>query len=222
MGIERESVQRWRAIVESELNRAGVPLPVDLILSIIHTESRGYAGATNQDGGASGLMQIMPGTLASYNKQNPSSPVTLEELRSKDDSSARKQIRVGIWVISSYWKSAYKYLSSRLADVPIDELAHIADLFYRAGPGGTQKKLDQLPIPSWSAVQAAFPDWAPLKHPRNVFGQLDELEWPVDKINVWLGKLQKAGILPEVSPKDGLFLSMIAILAAWYWLKKKD
>lgn len=213
----RKRVQRWLPIVQAELARVGSPLPAELVLAVIDTESRGYAGATNPSSGASGLMQVMPGTLEGYNQKN--TPVSLAELRSKTDAAAVKQIRVGLWVMNTYWRSAWRYLSNRLATVPIDELARVADLFYVAGPGATRKRLDKLPSPTWAAIQAAFPKWNALPHPKRVFGLLSDLQWPVNQISQWLES--KQSIILDPTPKEGLVMAAAAILLAWWFLKKK-
>jgi hypothetical protein len=180
-------------------------------------ESQGFPGIVNPKSGASGLMQVMPGTLDSYNQENPSSKVTLSELRSSAPADAVKQIRVGLWVISSYWKRAFKYLSERLSNVPIDELAHIADLYYVAGPGATQERLNTLSHPTWAAVQASFPEWKALHHPRNVYHLIEGLIWPLEAIEDWLD--QKDIFKP--TPKDGFILSLMGLLVAWYLLREK-
>jgi hypothetical protein len=139
------SVSRWEPIVRAELGSQSVPLPHELILAVIKVESSGKPGLVNNKSGASGLMQIMPTTLQDFNSRHGTN-YTMADMQSESDSAARKQIQVGIGVLAHYWKRAFKYLSNRLSDVPIDELAHIADLFYTAGPGATMKKLDKLPI----------------------------------------------------------------------------
>jgi hypothetical protein len=214
-----KQVQKWAPAVQAELQRVNVPLPVDLILSVIHTESRGKAGLVNKTSGASGLTQIMPNTLVWYNENHQSEPVELSELRSSSDMDAIKQIRVGVWVLAKFWKGAFNYLSGRLGEVPIDELARIADLFYVAGPGATKKRLDKLDSPTWAAVQAHFPTWAALPHPRNVFSHLEGLQWPLEAISNWLKTGKILGMIP--SPEDGFVIAVLGILVAWYLLRGK-
>jgi len=215
MAVTRPSVLKWTPVVIAELSRAQVPLPRDLILSVIDVESRGKAGQVNPKSGASGLMQVMPGTLASYNESNPT--VSLSELRSSSPVAGVKQIRVGLWVLATYWRGAHNYLSERLAQVPIDELAHIADLYYVAGPGATRKRLDKLGSPTWAGVQARFPNWNALPHPRNVFKRLDGLQWPVEAISSWL----ETKSIMKPGPREGFALAVLGILVAWYFLRKK-
>jgi hypothetical protein len=217
MSVTRKSVLRWSPVVDAELARAGVPLPRDLILAVIDVESRGAPGITNPKSGASGLMQVMPGTLESYNQAHPTTPVSLEELRSSSAVAAVKQIRVGLWVVSTYWRGAYRYLASRLSTVPIDELSRIADLFYVAGPGATRRRLDKLSVPSWAGVQAAFPTWNALPHPRNVFAKLEGLQWPLEAIQEWV--TTGDSILED--PKTGLALAVAGILVTWWMMRDK-
>jgi hypothetical protein len=215
MAVTRKSVLRWSPVVDAELVRAGVPLPRDLILAVIDVESRGFPGITNPKSGASGLMQVMPVTLESYNQTHQSSPVSLYELRSSSAVAAVKQIRVGLWVLASYWKGAYKYLAGRLTAVPIDDLSRIADLFYVAGPGATRRRLDKLSLPSWAGVQAAFPSWVALPHPRNVFALLEDIQWPLEAIHDWV--TTEGSILED--PQTGLAVAVAGILMAWWFMR---
>lgn len=222
MPITRPRVLKWAPIVEAELARASSPLPRDLILALIDVESRGKTGLVNPKSGASGLMQVMPGTLDDYNKRNPNQTVSLAELRSSSAEAAVKQIRVGISVISNFWRGAYNYLSERWGQVPIDELSRIADLFYVAGPGATRERLNTMENPTWAAIQSRFPKWNALPHPRNVFELIEGLAWPTQDIAAWLDTPapgQSQGLIK--TPKQGLILSMLAILAAWWMMKGK-
>jgi soluble lytic murein transglycosylase-like protein len=207
------SVSRWEPIVRAELGSQSVPLPHELILAVIKVESSGKPGLVNNKSGASGLMQIMPTTLQDFNSRHGTN-YTMADMQSESDSAARKQIQVGIGVLAHYWKRAFKYLSNRLSDVPIDELAHIADLFYTAGPGATMKKLDKLSSPTWAAVQAAYPSWNALPHPRKVLKE--PKPWDMDRISAWLeGPLKK--IVKD--PRKGFALGILMLMLA-YWLMK--
>jgi hypothetical protein len=218
MATIRPSVVKWTPVVDSELANANVPLPRDLILAMIDVESDGVAGLTNPKSGASGLMQVMPGTLKWYNNTHQSQ-VSLGELRSSSLAAAVKQIRVGIAVIAAYWRSAWKYLSDKFSSVPIDNLAHIADLFYVAGPGATKERLDMMTVPpTWNAIQTRFPKWNALPHPRNVFSYLDGIVWPTAQIFQWLESKKP---IFEPTPKEGFLISMLAIMAAWWMMKTK-
>ena len=211
----KKAVERWRDTVRSELELAKCPLPVDLILSVIHVESRGYPGHRNPKSGASGLMQVMPGTLAWYNKQT-GSPIPLSKLRSPD--YPREQIRVGIWVLGQFWRSAHKYMASRLTDVPVDELGKIADLFYVAGPAAAKKRLDQVDVPFFSYVESRFPKWNALPHPRNVWKILpDTTIWPTESIASWL----KAAIGGEKKSRNSSIFLLIIMAAGYWWFMKR-
>lgn len=212
-----DNVARWRPIVQAELTGIKNPLPVDLILATIKIESAGQPGIVNPKSGASGLMQVMPGTLQTYNQNHPAAPVSLSTLRSP--SGGPEQIKVGIWVLSQYWKNAYQYLEKRLPNVPVDELARISDLFYVAGPGATKARLDRLSSPSWASIQQRYPKWNALPHPRNVFQQLTNLQWPTEKISVWLGT---TGGIIDRPPVAGFAMGAVMIMLAWYFLSRKE
>ena len=211
-----KSVEQWRGTVQRELDRQKVPLPVDLVLDLIWVESRGRAGSTNPASGASGLMQVMPGTLDWYNKQH-TTKIPLAHLRSS--SYGGEQIRVGVWVLAQFWKGAYRYLKDRLDTIPTEQLARVADLFYVAGPGATRKKLDKVEPPFLEAVAARFPNWNALPHPKNVFERFDArgIEWDLDAISKWLhGKVTKEKIAKGVS-----ILALAAVLVIyWYFLRE--
>jgi len=212
------NVERWREIAAQELERQGVPLPVDLILGVIWTESRGKPGIVHPKSKASGLTQVMPNTLKWYNEQNAGAPVPLEHLRSPD--YGREQIRVGIWVLAQFWKGAYRYLKKRLDEIPTEQLARIADLFYVAGPGATKKKLDKVDPPFLEAVEATFPKWNALPHPHNVFKQVPkDTFWDLDSISKWLhGSVTKEKVTKGISI---LALGVILIIY-WYFLREKE
>lgn len=208
-----KSVARWEPVVVAELKKQGVPLPSSLILAVINVESRGKPGLINPKSGASGLMQVMPTTLQDFNSRHGKT-YTMGDMQSKSDMSARKQIEVGIAVLAHYWKRAYKYLKNRLPEVPVDELAHIADLFYAAGPGATMKRLDKLTVPTWESVKAAFPNWAAIPHPTKIFQT--EHPWNVSTIGKWIeGPLKK--IIKD--PRTGFALGIIVLMLA-YWIMK--
>jgi hypothetical protein len=205
-------------IVEAELSRQSVPLPRELVLSVIDIESDGVPGIVNPHSGASGLMQVMPGTLDEYNKHNKQ--ISLSELRDKSPIGAVSQIRVGTWVLSQYWRNAHNYLSSKVGQVAIDDLGRIADLFYAAGAGATKTRLNQLTQPSWIALEARFPKWKALVHPRRVFGLLEGLSWPIESISEWLKTTQSMPILK--TPQGGLAIGSILILLTWWYFQQKE
>ena len=212
----KKRVERWRELVRSELSKAKIPLPEDLILAVIDVESDGQPGLQNPKSGASGLMQVMPKTLQWYNQQTGSN-IPLSWLRS--DSHPAEQIRTGIWVLGQFWRGAYNYLSNRVSEIPTDELAKIADLFYVAGPGATRRRLDKLEIPFFSYVEQRFPSWNALPHPRNVWKALPSaVQWDTAGISNWLGKAEK--IVKRA--REGAIFSILAIFVGyWLFLRKK-
>lgn len=168
-------------------------------------------------------MQVMPGTLADWNQRHGKA-YTLADLQGTSAEDARRQIEVGIGVLSTYWRGAHQYLKKRLDTVPVDELAHIADLFYVAGGGATKKRLNKLDTPTWAAVQARYPTWNALPHPRNVF-KTPIAHWDLPAIEAWLsGPIQKPGPVPpgqpERDPRAGFALGVMLLIVA-YWLMKK-
>lgn len=198
----------------AELERQHVPLPSDLILSVMHVESRGKPGLVNPTSGASGLMQVMPGTLIDFNQRHGKS-YSIADMRGSGIGSALKQIEVGIAVLAHYWKSAYRYLDKRLSTVPIDLLSKTADLFYAAGPGATQKRLAKISTITWPAIQSAYPTWAAMPHPNKVFSEPMSFDLPA--IGNWL-----EGPLDKIKPpaKMGFAFGVLVLMAA-YWLMKK-
>lgn len=214
----KKSVQRWQPAVISELSKQSVPLPPELILSVMWVESRGKPGLVNQKSGASGLMQIMPITLKDFN-QRTGKKYTMSDMQSSSDVAAKKQIEVGISVISRYWRSAYSYLSKKLQEVPIDLLSRVADLFYVAGPGATRKKLDKMADVTWGLIESTHPNWNALPHPRNVFAE--PITFNIDEIGSWLdGPVEKIGKKIEEDPKTGFALGILLLMAAYWFMTK--
>lgn len=206
----KKKVEGWRNIVREEQSRINSPLPENLVLAVIHVESRGYPGTANPKTGASGLMQVMPDTLKWYNRQTGDN-IPLSQLRSS--SHGREQIRVGLWVMHQFWRSANKYLSSRLTDIPVDELGKIADLFYVAGPVAAKRRLDKLKVPFFVYAEKRFPNWNALPHPRNVWAVLPpETPWDTDGISAWLKSQVK-----KIRKSKETSIVMIAVLAIGYW-----
>jgi hypothetical protein len=181
-----QNVERWRSTALAELSKFQIPLPVELILSVIERESTGKAGDVNEQSGASGLMQIMPIALTDYNQRH-GTKYTMADMRGTDPISAQRQIEVGVATVGHFWRSAYHYLSDRYGQqspVPIEELARIADLYFAAGPGATQNRLDEINAPFWQNVQAAYPTWNALPHPRHVLKE--PKPWNLPAIQIWL------------------------------------
>lgn len=218
-----DSVFRWAPSVKNELSLLGCPLPYELVLSVIKAESNGYPGIVNQSSGASGLMQVMPGTLEDYNQRNKTS-FTISDLRRKDTPEI--QIRVGTFVLAHYWKQSYKWLSKKMGKEPgLEHLVRIADMYYSAGPGSVQKKAQTLNgPPTFEAFKLKYPNWSAIKHANKVwnFTKEQDASWNLDEIQNWV----KGPISPIVSQppliaqnhKNGLGIALIMIAIAAYYL----
>jgi hypothetical protein len=203
---------KWLPQIHAELERQSIPIPGALIAALIHVESRGVPGLTNPTSGASGLLQVMPKTLEWYNEKN--SPIPLAVLRSPSGST--EQIRVGIWVLSRFWRSAYEYLRKRQSTIPVEQLAEIADLFYVAGPGASREHLDQVEPATLSALEQRFPTWNALPHPRNVFA-LGPFPFDLARISAWL----ETGYLSRRrAEKIGALAALLIFWLAGQWLGK--
>jgi hypothetical protein len=211
------SDKKWSSIVSSELARAGIPLPIGLVLSIIHIESSGKPGIKNPKSGASGLMQVMPVVVEDYNKVH-SEKYTMADMRNPGNPTA--QIRVGVWILGQFWKGAYRYLVGRLGSVDTAELMKIADLFYVAGPGATKRKLDKLPAPSYEAARAKFPNWNALPHPDKLtqLVSAEGVQFNLDSISDWLQKSTGGGGTTTINNRTGAAVGLLILAAAYWWM----
>jgi hypothetical protein len=217
MAVVSKKASSWAPIVISELAKQSVPLPLSLILSLIDVESNGFPGLVNKKSGAAGLMQVMPFVVDDFNKAHKGANYGPTDMRGKTDLDAKKQIRVGIWILSQFWKSANRYLSKRFSSVPVDELAKIADLFYVAGPGATRKRLDKLENPVFSNVEATFPKWNALPHPRRVFDRFQNSgeQFDLPAIQQWLSSGTPK---IEIEPEEGAAIGIAVIAIAWWFI----
>jgi hypothetical protein len=216
MAVISKQALSWAPIVKSELVRQSVPLPLSLILSLIDVESNGFPGLINKKSGAAGLMQVMPFVVDDYNKATGKN-YGPSDMSGKTDLDSTKQIRVGIWILSKFWRSANRYLSKRFSSVPVDELAKISDLFYVAGPGATRKRLDKLENPVFSNVEATFPKWNALPHPKRVFDRFQNSGEPFDlpAIQQWLSSDPPK---IEIEPEEGAAIGIAIIAIAWWFI----
>jgi len=206
---------KWLPQISTELERQSIPLPTALIASLIHVESRGVPGLVNPKSEASGLMQVMPKTLDWYNNQN-NPPIPINVLRSPSGST--EQIRVGIWVLGRFWKSAYEYLRKRQPTIPVEQLAEIADLFYVAGPGATRDRLDKVEPATLSALEQRFPAWNALPHPHNVFAQ-GPFGWDLPAISKWM---ESAHLSRRRAQQIGALAALLIFWFAGQWLGKPE
>lgn len=211
-----DGVKEWRSVVQEELDKAGYPLPPEYPLALIQRESNGIAGAQNPHGGDSGLMQVRPIALRDYNDHH-SEKYSMTDLRGKDASSARIQIRVGIWILANFMRVAFKYLQRRLGEVSLDDLVKITDTFYAMGPAGAKKKLDTVK-PKWTIIKARYPDWHRIKPAERIWDTtIDEgAQWKLDDINQWL-----SSDLVDENKKTigGAALALLILAFGFLWLK---
>jgi len=213
-----QAVERWRAKAQAELARQHVPLPVELVLSVIQGESGGSPESESHVG-AMGLMQVMPGTLRWYNEKNRTN-YTDAQFKSNPDL----QIRVGLWVLKHYWKSAYRYLSGRTQNIGIELLSKAANLFYVFGPGRAQR-LWNMTSPTFEAFAARHPNTDPIrrKYAVKIWDRLTSAgaQWQTDTINEWLGGGDTLDPDPDPQKeKTGAIIVVLAIAAAWWFFKK--
>lgn len=214
---------KWRSAAAQILSQTGVPLPVELVLSIIDVESSGHSGAKNPKSGASGLMQVMPITLETYN-QNHKQKFTIEDLRNPNNPAS--QLKTGIWVLALYWKKAYNYLSSVLPTVDTADLMKIADLYYSTGPGAIKPLLKRLTSPTYQHFAAAYPNHGGLPHARKITDRVADsgAKFNLDAISDWLegDKLRQGGEQKEKNKTPMGALAALGILClAWWYFKKK-
>lgn len=215
----KKSVERWRTAVQQEIDRLGVPLPVEQVLAVMWRESNGAPGAVNPSSGASGLMQVMPIALKDYN-QNHKNKYTMAQLRGKTPASAAIQIRVGLWILAQFVKIAYRYIKKKVGQVALDDLVRIADTFYAAGPGAARKRLDKIETPTWEAIRARLPNWDRVRPAELVWERANEggAAWNLPAIDQWLeGTL----VIDKKKAVGGAVLGLLIIALAWFWFSKK-
>jgi len=216
----RKSVERWRSFVNEELSKAGYPLPAELILALIHRESRGAVGSVNPKSGASGLMQVMPIALKDYN-QNNTPKYTMDDLRAKTDSAARIQIRIGLWIMARFVKGAFKYLKGKLGDVALDDLIKTAHFFYTSGPRRAREKLDLVMRPTFEEVKKRFPKWDRIAPAQGLWDFVGDEggQWDIPAVDRWL----ESNILIEHKKTvSGAVIGLIALALFWQYFGGKD
>lgn len=213
-------------MVQSELDRINVPIPVELPLSLIRWESGGQPGIVNQSSGASGLGQFKPIAVKEYNRFH-SQKLTMNDMRDTTEHGARLQIRATVWLIAHNWKMTNSYLKPKLQTVPIDQLVKIADLFYGAGPGATKSRLNRTQ-PTFEAVKALDPSWWAIGHAEKVWRLTVEngAQWELDDIDRWFGG---GGDITDPdngsngtngTTDSGLIITILVIAVGWYFLQK--
>lgn len=207
-------VARWRSIVENEIFTKQYPFPPELILSIIDLESNGAPTALNPKTQAAGLMQVMPVTLADYNKQHKP-PVSSQQMVSPNFPA--EQIRVGLWILGAYWRRAYRYLQPRLETVPVDQLVRIADAYYAAGPGRVEPMLNRLPVPTFEAFETVYPNSPITKHARRIWKVTGDQnpEWNLSEIEAYVSKGHKPITPTQASSSPLVGYAIAAIIIAF-------
>lgn len=216
---------RWEALTRAEIARGGYPFPVEYPLSVILVESSGSVGEVNSTSGASGLMQIMPGTLRGYN-QNNSPNIPLSHLRSTDPKYAPEQIRVGLWVMGGYLKLGYKWIRETTADPGLSDLIKISDLMYVRGPAGVRSDFKNVNPHSFDAMVAMRPNYQPFAHPRKVWKWTtvnNNPTWDMQAIDNWLSGVTAPPPVetpPLMSSSSGFIgAALLVAVASWYLSK---
>jgi len=219
------AVERWRPAIAAQIAKAAYPFPVELILALISYESGGTPGATNPKSGASGLMQVMPITLRSYNNATGAN-LTIEDLRGNTPESIAAQLRTGLWILAAYWRKAYQYIKAREPVVPVDDLATIADMFYAAGPGAIRPLLDQIPRAIFAIFAKRYPTHKAQIHASKVWQTATENKapWNLPAIDKFVSEGEDQGEDQQIEkkdPKSGFILALLVIAAAWLFFHKK-
>jgi hypothetical protein len=228
-------VERWRALVNQERR----DMPADLVLSVIQQESGGKPGAISarrtrycvklpssylapavsgiKACNALGLMQVIPKNIESYNTHiTPDDPIAFEDMIGKKD--ARKQIRVGVWVLrnSLAWLNSY---DPKLFPWPkgklTDDQARLGLCVYAIGPASTKIQLDGLRVSgrplTFDSLASFAPEWgAPANRPIHYAG------------TVWDRYTAYAGLPPAVTIKTktaraGAGAGVVLLALAFLW-----
>lgn len=195
-----DATKKWGPLVAAELQQQGLPFPPELILAVIDVESSGVAGIVNPKSGASGLGQVMPSALETYNNAH-SVKFTMNDMRDRENGIA--QIRVMAWLIGQFWRGAYHYLAQRLSSVPIYQIAKIADLFYAMGPGLTKKLLEKLPVPTFENFEKRYAQSNALPHPHRVFDRVDVNSISPQNVMAWIAKSARSTATVDDKKKNG-------------------
>jgi hypothetical protein len=202
------------------------------VLAVIQVESAGDPEAVNKTSGASGLMQVMPIALRDFNNHHKKSPVAWASLRGKTLIDIKNQIRVGMWVMGQYLRSAHKFIASKLPAVEIENLIKMADHFYAAGPAGTKKRIGNTP-PDTRIIAQKFPGWSPVRHARKIwdYAQKENPKWDLQKINDWVkGIVKPVDPYYPIEPVDpgggssatsGLLIGLVVLALVAYFMKGK-
>jgi hypothetical protein len=215
------SVLRWEALTREEIARGGYPFPVEYPLSVCLVESGGSVGEVNPKSGASGLMQVMPGTLATYNKNN-SPDVPLSHLRSTNPIYAPEQMRVGLWVMGRYLKQGYNWIVETTPNPALSDIIKISDLMYVRGPAGVKRDFKNTTPHTFAAMETALPNYQPFAHPRKVWKWTtvnNNPVWDVEGIDRWVTGVEEPPAIPppNIATTNGFMGALLILaLASWY------
>lgn len=207
-----KGVEKWRGMVNAELERIKSPLPPEHILALMYRESRGNPDALSHVG-AMGLMQVMPVSLKWYNQKNKTN-ISISQFK----RSPQLQIRVGIWVLQMFMRTVFRYLKKRLGEVALDDLVRITDTWYAAGPGNVKPRLNKIK-PIWEVIAATYPKWDRVKPAELIWDRANAggAAWDLPAINKWLSA---ALIWDRQQTIGGAALALAIIAVTWWWLKK--
>lgn len=240
-----DSIEKYRKYVEWECR----DIPPDLVLAVIQHESGGVAGLAAKrqsknrgylptaDGSekwvdrAMGLMQVIPGTILSYNDYQRSRPdfdpnrlATWEDVSGTDDRSIRIQIATGCYYLAAANRILnLKYPNSapsqNLSDAKADQLKLVLSS-YAVGAGSTSEKLEKLieknMSPTYANLEQQYPDWGkpanrPIYYAQHVFKKFanhtDAKYIDIESIK----SKAKSGALP---------IFLLAAFAAYQWRSK--
>jgi len=220
-------VLQWAPVVQQETQRGGYPFPSEFTLSVILAESGGDVGQVNPNSGASGLMQVMPNTLASYNKNN-NPDISLDTLRSHNISAGPEQIRVGMWVMGRYLKKSFNWLSETNPGPAISDLMRIECLMYLGGPGLVYSKFGHMTDRRFDTLVSAYPNWKYWKYPRKIWKWTtvnNDPTWDTGAIDSWVSGTTEPPVLPPpmIAGQNGFLGAMLIIaLASWYLSKRNS
>lgn len=229
-----QKVERWRPQVLEALARGGYPWVTELVLSLMQRESGGNVGVVNRSSGASGLLQVMPGTLDHFNNKTGSN-VPLSALRSKTPDAVPIQLKVGLWVLGTYWRSAFKWLNreNQGQNIPLDDLARFSDSFYAAGPGRMKQLTRNQPRPlTWAEWERRHPTSDITRHANAIWNKTvqNNPTWNLQAIDRYVRGTGGGGddqtIIPIPDPvgpppRFGFMLAVIIMVIGAYFLKKR-
>jgi hypothetical protein len=222
----KPAVVRWRDIVSEELASAKAPMPTNLVLALIQQESGGQpglvAGVGAGDGShAAGLMKCIEAVRVDYNRLTGGG-VSQADLRGADVESARKQVRVGVWLLARKWGQVRAYLDANGGPTDTRNVALLADNAYAMGWGSLKRQLVNLeaagrPLTE-DALVAHNPEWGrpandPLRHARVVWARYEAAEGTVGPIPAPLPEEEAERPFAYMAGAAALALVVIVVLA---------